>query len=64
VERLPRQPLTATSSLLKFIEANCHLAPVSDRSRDHVPNPVATKSNPDLPLNTLAIGHLMALFKF
>ena len=64
MERLPRQPLTATSSLLKFIEANCHLAPVSDRSRDHVPNPVATKSNPYVPLNTPAIGNLMDLFKF
>jgi phospholipase C len=51
-------------SILKFIEANWHLAPVSDRSRDNLPNPVATKSNPYVPLNTPAIGNLMDLFKF
>jgi phospholipase C len=51
-------------SILKFIEANWHLAPVSDRSRDNLPNPVATKSNPYVPLNTPAIGNLMDLFMF
>ena len=51
-------------SILKFIEANWPLAPVSDRSRDNLPNPVATKSNPYVPLNTPAIGNLMDLFKF
>jgi phospholipase C len=47
-----------------LIEANWHLAPVSDRSRDNLPNPVATKSNPYVPLNYPAIGNLMDLFKF
>ncbi len=51
-------------SILKFIEANWHLAPVSSRSRDNFPNPVATKSNPYVPLNTPAIGDLMDLFNF
>ncbi len=51
-------------SILKFIEANWHLAPVSNRSRDNFPNPVATKSNPYVPLNTPAIGDLMDLFNF
>ena len=51
-------------SILKFIEANWHLAPVSDRSRDNLPNPVASKSNPYVPLNTPAIGNLMDLFTF
>jgi phospholipase C len=51
-------------SILKFIEANWHLAPVSDRSRDNLPNPVSSKSNPYVPLNTPAIGNLMDLFTF
>ena len=51
-------------SILKFIEANWHLAPVSDRSRDNLPNPVASKHNPYVPLNTPAIGDLMDLFNF
>jgi phospholipase C len=51
-------------SILKFIEANWHLAPVSDRSRDNLPNPVASKSNPYVPLYTPAIGNLMDLFSF
>jgi phospholipase C len=33
-------------SILKFIEANWGLPPVTQRSRDNFPNPVATKSNP------------------
>jgi phospholipase C len=51
-------------SILKFIEANWHLSPVSDRSRDNLPNPVASKHNPYVPLNTPAIGDLMDLFNF
>ena len=51
-------------SILKFIEANWHLAPVSDRSRDNLPNPVASRHNPYVPLNTPAIGDLMDLFNF
>ncbi len=51
-------------SILKFIEANWHLAPVTDRSRDNFPNPVATKENPYVPLNGPAIGNLMDLFNF
>jgi phospholipase C len=51
-------------SILKFIEANWQLAPLTDRSRDNLPNPVATRSNPYVPLNTPAIGNLMDLFTF
>jgi phospholipase C len=51
-------------SILKFIEANWHLAPVSNRSRDNFPNPIATKANPYVPVNTPAIGDLMDLFNF
>jgi phospholipase C len=51
-------------SVLKFIEANWHLSPVSSRSRDNFPNPVATKANPYVPTNTPAISNLMDLFSF
>jgi len=51
-------------SILKFIEANWRLSTVTDRSRDNFPNPVASKSNPYVPLNSPAIGDLMDLFNF
>jgi len=51
-------------SILKFIEANWHLTPVSSRSRDNFPNPTATKANPYVPTNSPAIGNLMDLFTF
>src|SRR5580692_10681408 len=43
-------------SILKFIERNWRLAPVTSRSRDNFPNPLASKRNPYVPLNTPAIG--------
>jgi phospholipase C len=52
------------ASILKFIEANWRLAPVTARSRDNFPNPVTSKSNPYVPLNSPAIGDLMDLFTF
>ncbi len=51
-------------SILKFIEANWGLAPVTTRSRDNFPNPVANSSNPYVPLNAPAIGDMMDLFDF
>ncbi len=51
-------------SILKFVERNWGLAPVTTRSRDNFPNPVASKSNPYVPLNTPAIGDLFDLFDF
>jgi phospholipase C len=51
-------------SILKFIEANWRLDPLSPRSRDHLPNPVADPSNPYVPANRPAIGDLMSLFAF
>jgi phospholipase C len=51
-------------SILKFIEANWGLAPLTARSRDNFPNPVASKSNPYVPLNSPALGDLMDLFTF
>ncbi len=51
-------------SILKFIEANWGLAPLTNRSRDNFPNPMASKKNPYVPLNTPAIGDLMDMFSF
>jgi phospholipase C len=51
-------------SILKFIEANWGLAPVTGRSRDNYPNPITSADNPYVPLNSPALGDLMDLFRF
>jgi len=51
-------------SILKFIEANWRLSPLTSRSRDNFPNPQASRSNPYVPQNSPAIGDLMDLFNF
>jgi len=51
------------ASVLKFIEANWQLPPVSARSRDNLPNPVVA-GNPYKPVNAPAISDLMSLFDF
>jgi len=51
-------------SILKFIEANWRLGPLSARSRDHLPNPIADPADPYVPANRPAIGDLMSLFQF
>jgi phospholipase C len=51
-------------SILKFIERNWNLPPVSRRSRDNFPNPVATRDNPYVPTNSPALGDLFDLFDF
>jgi phospholipase C len=51
-------------SILKFIERNWNLNPVSHRSRDNYPNPIADFENPYVPLNSPAIGDLFDLFDF
>ncbi len=50
-------------SVLKFIERNWDLNPLSARSRDNLPNPVHTVST-YVPMNGPAIGDLMNLFNF
>jgi phospholipase C len=50
-------------SLLKFIEHNWLLPPVSNRSRDNFPNPIAVL-NPYVPDNSPAIGDLFDFFNF
>jgi len=51
-------------SILKFIERNWKLSPVTNRSRDNFPNPVVEGDNPYIPLNSPAISDLFDLFAF
>lgn len=51
-------------SILKFIERNWYLKPLTERSRDNLPNPHQDRSNPYAPTNSPAIGDLMDLFNF
>ncbi|MGH3471841.1 MAG: alkaline phosphatase family protein [Nocardioidaceae bacterium] len=50
-------------SILKFIEANWRLSPLTNRSLDNLPNPVQ-RDSAYLPSNSPAIGNLMSLFDF
>jgi phospholipase C len=51
-------------SILKFIERNWGLAPLTGRSRDNLPNPRLDKDNPYVPVNSPAIGDLFDMFDF
>jgi len=51
-------------SVLKFIERNWGLRPLTRRSRDNFPNPFVDKTNPYVPLNSPALGDLFDLFNF
>jgi phospholipase C len=51
-------------SILKFIERNWSLNPLTARSRDNLPNPVSDKNNPYVPLNSPALGDLFDMFQF
>lgn len=51
-------------SILKFIERNWMLKPLTARSRDNLPNPVADADNPYVPRNRPAIGDLFEMFNF
>jgi phospholipase C len=51
-------------SILKFIEKNWGLKPVTTRSRDNFPNPIVGDDDPYVPLNGPAIGDLMDMFRF
>jgi len=51
-------------SMLKFIERNWNVGPVSTRSRDNLPNPTAVPDNPYVPVNSPAIADLFDLFDF
>ena len=51
-------------SILKFIEANWRLGPVSPAGRDALPNPLAADDNPYVPVNSPALSDLMDMFDF
>jgi phospholipase C len=51
-------------SILKFIERNWHLPPITGRSRDNLPNPVPAAGNPYVPANSPAIDDLFSMFHF
>ncbi|MGC1890069.1 MAG: alkaline phosphatase family protein, partial [Stellaceae bacterium] len=51
-------------SLLKFIERNWHLPPLTDRSRDNFPNPTTNGSNLYVPTNMPALDDLFDTFDF
>jgi phospholipase C len=51
-------------SILKFIERNWDLKPLTGRSRDNFPNPVVDDDNSYVPLNSPALGDLFDFFHF
>ena len=52
-------------SILKFIERNWKLKPLSPRSRDNLPNPITDEDDDHyVPRNMPAIGDLMEMFHF
>ncbi len=50
-------------SILKFIERNWGLKPLTNRSRDNLPNPKADRDNPYVPTNMPAISDLFDIFQ-
>ncbi|GAB3779289.1 hypothetical protein GCM10028797_01230 [Dyella agri] len=52
------------ASILKFIERNWRLPPLSPRSRDNLPDPVTVAGKPYRPINGPAVGDLMSMFHF
>jgi acid phosphatase len=52
------------ASVLKFIEYNWRLAPLSKESRDNLPNPEMTGADRYVPANRPAVGDLLNLFQF
>jgi phospholipase C len=51
-------------SLLKFIERNWKLEPLTTRSRDNLPNPTTSRNDPYVPTNAPAISDLFDAFDF
>jgi len=51
-------------SILKFIERNWDLNPLTNRSRDNLPNPKTSQDNAYVPKNSPAIGDLFDMFDF
>jgi phospholipase C len=51
-------------SILKFIERNWRLAPLTERSRDNLPAPITRRDNPYVPVNMPALSDLFSMFDF
>jgi phospholipase C len=51
-------------SILKFIERNWNLQPITNRSRDNLPNPTFKKDNAYVPTNSPALADLFDAFDF
>jgi phospholipase C len=52
------------ASLVKFIERNWRLGPLTARSRDNLPNPRMDDQHPYVPRNMPAVGDLFDMFDF
>jgi phospholipase C len=52
------------ASVVKFIERNWGLKPLTGRSRDNLPNPRMDDDNPYVPRNMPAVGDLFDMFDF
>jgi phospholipase C len=51
-------------SIIKFIERNWRLKPITVRSRDNFPNPRTRRDNPYAPTNSPALSDLWDAFRF
>jgi phospholipase C len=51
-------------SIVKFIERNWGLAPITTRSRDNFPNPISEPGNPYVPQNSPSLSDLFDFFEF
>jgi phospholipase C len=52
------------ASVVKFIERNWNLKPLTGRSRDNLPNPKMNGGNAYVPTNMPAVGDLFDMFDF
>jgi phospholipase C len=52
------------ASILKFINRNWGLNPITNRSRDNLPNPTFSKSNAYVPTNSPSLADLFDAFDF
>jgi phospholipase C len=49
-------------SIIKFIERNWNVPPITYRSRDNFPNPITAPNNPYVPVNSPALSDLFDFF--
>ena len=52
------------ASFIKFVDHNWNLPPIAPYTRDNLPNPVTSSTNPYVPTNMPAIDDLMSYFRF